>query len=82
MSTLELKGGLHELISKINDKDLLLKASKILNDLVKLDEPDWWDELPTEIQEKIDKSLVDIEDEANLISHEIVMQKYKGWQKK
>lgn len=82
MSTLELKGGLHELISSINDKALLLKANEILRDLVKSDEPDWWDELPIEVQKKIEKSLADIEDEANLVSHEEVMKKYKGWQKK
>ncbi len=82
MNVLELKGGLHELIAKINDKELLIKANEILRDLIKLDEPDWWDELPSDIQNKIDESLVDIENEANLVSHEEVMKKYKGWQKK
>lgn len=78
MSTLEMKGGLLELISSIKDKKVLLKANEIIKDLVKSNEPDWWDDLPAEIQEKIDKAIVDIEDPANLVSHEEVMKKYKG----
>lgn len=82
MSTKEIKGGLLELIAKIQDKDLLLKAQEILTDLVKSDEPDWWDELPINVQKEIDETLVNIEEESNLISHEKVMKKYRTWQKK
>ena len=34
MSTLELKGGMYELISKVNDKQVLIQLYEIIGDIV------------------------------------------------
>ncbi len=83
MSTKEIKGGILEAIAKINNKDLLLMVQDIVNDCVSRESEieNGWDELPIEIQNEIDKSLIEIEDEKNLVSHEEVMKKYKRYLK-
>ena len=84
MSTLEIKGGLHELIVRINDKKLLMMLQEIILEIVSQKEAttDFWDELPIEKQKELDEALVDIESEENLISQEQVFQKYQKWLKK
>lgn len=83
MSTTEIKGGILEAVAKINNRDLLLMVQEIVNDCVSRegDIENGWEELPIEIQNEIDKALVDIEDEKNLVSNEEVMKKYKGYLK-
>ncbi|HMQ49394.1 MAG TPA: hypothetical protein PKA00_18145 [Saprospiraceae bacterium] len=47
MSALEIKGGIYELISKVDDKQLLLKLYKEVADLIAQNqqEQDFWNEL-------------------------------------
>lgn len=41
-------------------------------------EQDWWDDLPKNVQDSIDKSIKEL-DAGKGIPHEIVMKKYKKW---
>lgn len=84
MSTMEIKGNLHELIVKLNNKDLLIKAREILNDFVSQEESqeNGWDELPLDKKMELDQALIDIEDKKNLVTNEEVFKKYDKWLKK
>jgi TRAP-type C4-dicarboxylate transport system substrate-binding protein len=81
MSTLEIKGGLLDMISKINDKKLLLEVHQLLSDLMeqRIAQTDFWDELSTQQQKQLDEAISESYEAANLISHETVLKKYKKW---
>jgi len=83
MNTLELKGGIHELISKVSDKRLLEQIHKVLNEIIEenLDKTDFWDELTEAQQLELDKAIEESYDEKNHISHEVMLNKYKKWLK-
>jgi TRAP-type C4-dicarboxylate transport system substrate-binding protein len=84
MSTLELKGGLYDMISKINDQELLVQLKEIVAEVIEqnLDKTDFWDTLTSEQQTELDKALQESKKEENLVDHEVVLNKYKQWQKK
>ncbi len=84
MSTLELKGGLYDMISKINDKKLLIQLQKIVEEVFEqnLDNSDFWDSLSQNQQKELEKAIRESKDDANLVDHEAVLNKYKQWQKK
>jgi hypothetical protein len=42
-------------------------------------EKDWWDELPTEQQARLNKSIEESYDPENLIDHEVMRQKHAKW---
>jgi len=81
MNILELKGGLHDLIAKVEDEELLNQMYEALLKVVhrNLDKADFWDELSPEQQFELEASLKASEDEANWVSHENVMKKYSQW---
>ncbi len=81
MNILELKGGLHDLIAKIEDEELLQRMYEAVLKVVhqNLDKADFWDELSPEQQQELEDSLKASEDETNWVAHETVMKKYSQW---
>ena len=79
----ELKGVLHELIVRLDDEELLLKAYKKLVKLVDKHEAtlDEEFELPPYALKELDKAIEEAENPENLIPHEEVIRKYKKWLK-
>lgn len=81
MSTLEIKGGLYEMISKVNDEKLLMKLYELIADIVtqNLSDTDYWDELSDNQKEELENAIQESHDNINLVGHEIVINKYKRW---
>jgi hypothetical protein len=84
MSVLEIKGGLHEMIAKVDDQELLLQIKDLLTDVItkNMQKTDFWDELSIHQQIELDDAVEASYDEKNLVNHEIVLNKYKQWLKK
>lgn len=84
MSALEIKGGLIDLISSINDKDTLNKIQKIVAGIINesLDDENLEDKLSESQLKELELSIEESEKKENLISHEIVSEKYAKWLKK
>ncbi len=80
MNTLELKGDIIDLLALIKEKQQLSIVRNILlsftQDKV---EKDWWDTLPTEVQQQIEKALEETKDPSKLKPHHEVMKKYEKW---
>ena len=85
MSSLEMKGGLLELISSINDVELLQKLHKTILEIIKKEEEqsegDWWDDLSKEQQVELEAAIKASENPENLISHEEALKTMKKWRK-
>jgi len=81
MSTLELKGGMYELISKINDEEVLIKLYEMIGEVVaqNLEETDFWDELTQEQQKELELAIQESHNQENLTTHHIVVEKYSKW---
>lgn len=81
MSNLEIKGGLYEMISKVNDKKLLMQLYELITDIVtqNLSDTDFWDELSENQKEELEKAIQESHDDKNLIEHEVVINKFKKW---
>ncbi len=69
----ELKNNIHSLVDESKSVKLL---QKVENDL-KAEKNDWWDELPTEEQKRITKALKNAKSGKNLISHEDAVKRIK-----
>lgn len=81
MSTLELKGGLYDLISRIDDPDLLRKMFKLIDQLINdqghiagLEAS-----MATKDQIALKEAIEESYDENNLIDHATAMEEIKGW---
>ncbi len=83
MSTLELKGGIYDLISTVNDESVLRQLHKMVQDVVEqnMDKTDFWDELTEDQQKAIDEAIEESYDEKNWIPHEEIVKKYQAWLK-
>lgn len=83
MSVLELKGGIMELISRLDDEQALANlykyAAKAVNETAP--DADWWDELSADQQKELTLAVDESYDEANLVSHEKAMEKLSKWRK-
>ncbi len=81
MSVLEIKGGLHELISKVNDKQLLKQLHELFIEIITLNasKTDFWEDLTTAQQKELEKAVEESYDEKNLIPHSTMLKKYKKW---
>jgi len=81
MSTLEIKGGLYEIISKVNDEKLLMQLYELIADIVtqNLSDTDFWDELSDDQKEELENAIQESYDDKNLLEHETVINKYKKW---
>lgn len=84
MSVLELKGGLHEMIAKVDDQDLLLQLKELITETItqNMYKTDFWDELSEKQQVELEEAIEASYDEKNLVSHDVVLNKYKKWLKK
>lgn len=83
MNTLELKGSLLDLISKVNDNTRLARLFEAYYEIFATDDDsDWWDELPVEQQTRLTKSIEESYDPKNLIDHEEMKKKHAKWLRK
>ncbi len=78
MSQLELKGGILEMIAKIDDLESLKALNQLITDFVgnHLKDTDYWEELSDIESNELEIAIEESEDEANHVSHEEVMKKY------
>lgn len=81
MNALELKGGIYDVISPVNDIELLEQLYEIVNDFIALNinQTDFWDELSAEQQAELDIAVEESYDEANHIPHEEVVKEFQKW---
>jgi len=74
MSTAEMRKKIKKYIDEADDRVVNMIFSMLEADK----EKDWWDELPEEVQEGIDRAIAEL-DAGKGIPHEQVMKKYKKW---
>ncbi len=81
MSNLELKGGLLEMIARIDDQESLRELAKIITEYLgnHSQDTDYWEELGVNEKRELDLAISESEDETNLVEHEEVMKKYQKW---
>jgi hypothetical protein len=74
MSNAEMRKKVKKYIDEADDH-----VVKMVYSLLEADrEDDWWDDLPKEVQNSIDKAIAEL-DAGKGIPHEVVMKKYKKW---
>ena len=76
MTTIQVKSELHQLIDNIDDIGLLNAVKTLLQRQVKPKEYDFWDMLPSQVQDSINKGIEEA-DHGNTESHEVVMGEVK-----
>jgi hypothetical protein len=74
MSTAEMRRKAKKYLDEADDQVVRMVFSMLEADR----EADWWDDLPKEVQDSIDKAIAEL-DAGKGISHEAVMKKYKKW---
>ncbi len=81
MNNLELKGGIIEMIAKINDNKTLTELKELMTSFIgnHLQDTDYWDELNDTEKEELVKAIEESNKESNHIPHEEVMKKYRKW---
>ena len=81
MSNLELKGGLLEMIARIDDQESLRELAKIITEYLgnHSQDTDYWEELGVNERRELDLAITESEDETNLVEHEEVMKRYQKW---
>jgi hypothetical protein len=81
MSNLELKGGILEIIAKINDKATLEELKDLVTKFIgnHVKDTDFWDELSEQERVGLEIAIEESEDDENLLLHEEVMKKYRKW---
>lgn len=81
MSTLELKGGILEMVNKVQDQSALERLYRIISEflLQNLDDTDIWDTLSVEQRAEIEAAFAESLDPANLVPHEEMVKKYEKW---
>jgi len=81
MTTLELKGGMMEMITKVQDKSALERLYRIISEFIiqNLDDTDGWDALTPEQRAEIEDAFAESLHPQNLVSHEAMMKKYEKW---
>lgn len=84
MSSLELKGGILDMIARLDNPDSLMELKNMIADFVghHAEGTDYWEELTEEEREELEKAIKESEDESNHVSHEVVMGKYRKWLEK
>ena len=79
MNVLEIKGSLYDIISKVEDKNLLLRIYDALEDVVKFNSQD--SELSPTQQAALEAAIQESLDGANLIDHEDAKKMHARWLK-
>ncbi len=82
MNGLAIKVEMFEMLSQTYDDALLLKLHKMMKEAFEATQTDWWDDLPIEQQVRLNKSIEESYDPANLIDHEVMKTKHAKWFKK
>ena len=77
MNVLEIKGSLHDIISKVEDKNLLLKMFDAFQDVLRFQDTDF--QLTNDQQKQLEAAIEESYDEANLIDHEDAMKIHARW---
>ena len=80
MNVLEIKGSLHDIISKVEDKNLLLKMFDAFQDVIRFQETDA--DLTPDQQKQLEAAIEESYDEAQLIDHEEAMKIHARWLKR
>ncbi len=78
MNSLELKGGLFEMIVPIESKEILERLYKVVAETIQETRAEEY-ELTPEQEAKLAKDIEASYDPKNLISHEEVMKKMERW---
>ena len=79
MNVLAIKVEMFELLAQTYDEAVLLKLYKSMKEVFETTESDWWDELSTEQQTRLQKSIEESYDPENLIDHEDMKKKHAKW---
>jgi hypothetical protein len=74
-----LKNNLHQLIDLIENQHLLENYYKEIKYILEKYQDNVWDKLTDEQKNEVILSFEESEVEANLVSNESVMNKYKNW---
>ena len=74
MSSAEMRKKAKKLLDEADDRVVKMVYKMLEADSAE----DWWDDLPKEVQDSIDKSIAEL-DAGKGIPHEEVMKKYKKW---
>ncbi len=86
MTELGMKVEIFEIVANAKDQNTVArifdKVHEALEDITEENENDWWDELSPAQQTRLEKSIDEIYDPENWVSHEDVMKKYEKWFKK
>jgi len=76
MNAIELKSDLHSLIDRVNDLTILNAVKEILS--TRVNERDFWDELPLNVQESVKRGMEQAHSGETKANSEI-MKNYKKW---
>ena len=79
MNALAIKVEMFEILASTHDEAMLLKLYKKMKEAIDSTQSDWWDELPTEQQVRLAKSIEESYDEKNFIDHEVMKKKHAKW---
>ena len=80
MNVLEIKGSLHDIISKVEDKNLLLKMFDAFQDIIRFQDTDM--DLTPDQQKQLEVAIEESYDEVHLIDHEDAMKIHARWLKR
>ena len=80
MNVLEIKGSLHDIISKVEDKNLLLRMFDAFQDIIRFQDTEL--ELTDDQQKQLEAAIEESYEEANLIDHEEAMKIHARWLKR
>lgn len=75
MSVFEIKSTIHQLVERVQDESILLKIEKILEEHVAI-EPVVWDDLPIELQNRLDESEKDAYS-GNVVPHDEIVNRFR-----
>lgn len=81
MKSLELKGGILELVSKINDAEVLKELKGVILEFIdqRKDNSDFWDDLTPEQQKELEIAIKESFDEKSWISEEDANKQIDLW---
>jgi len=81
MKSLELKGGILELVSKINDAEVLKELKSVILEFIeqRKDNSDFWDDLTSEQQKELEIAIKESFDEKNWISEKDANKQIDLW---
>jgi len=81
MNTLELKGGMIELIGQVKNKELLQHLYEIISEVL-ADTKEDNIKLSPEQEARLDQDIKASRDPKNLVDHEVAIKKMNKWLKK